>query len=164
MMLLTLEKYFLDHGELVLPNIGQLRLNQIDAKNADRQFQPPVENIVFESIQSFKTKPSKLFYLYLSDHLDCTIEQAVIEYDTFLNEQLNTSNKIDLGSLGQLISEENTYQFYSNFNGGDFYKPITVDKVLRVDQHEHFTNENHNQWWILPLIIATTALLAILLK
>ena len=164
MMLLTLEKYFLDHGQLVIPNIGQLRLDQKDANVVDDQFQPPVEKIIFESLQDMNTKPSKLFYIYLSDHLDCTIEQAMIDYAAFFNDQLTASKMIDLGNLGQLKSTNDSFTFHSNFDSNHYYKNILIDKVLNEDQDENNFNASPNRWWILPLIIATIAILAILLK
>ena len=69
MMLTILEKYFLEHGQLVLPGIGHLRMNQIDAVQLNGQFQPPVHQIVFDAIIEPTTKPNKLFYIYLSDYL-----------------------------------------------------------------------------------------------
>ena len=83
MLLPILEKYFLAHGQLVLPGIGQLNLTQTDAIHSNGAFQPPVHQIIFDTIIEPTTKPSKLFYIYLSDHLDCTIEQAIIDYTAF---------------------------------------------------------------------------------
>jgi hypothetical protein len=102
MMLTILEKYFLEHGQLVLPGIGHLSLNQTDAYQMNGQFQPPVHKIIFEALIEPTTKPSKLFYIYLSDHLDCTIEQAIIDYTAFFTNQLTISNTIDLGNIGQI--------------------------------------------------------------
>ena len=65
MMLTILEKYFLEHGQLVLPGIGHLRMNQIDAVQLNGQFQPPIHQIVFDAIIEPTTKPNKLFYIYL---------------------------------------------------------------------------------------------------
>ena len=50
MMLTILEKYFLEHGQLVLPGIGNLRMHQTDAIQMNGQFQPPVHQIVFDAI------------------------------------------------------------------------------------------------------------------
>ena len=83
MMLPILEKYFLDHGQLVLSGIGQLNLSQTDSIQSNGAFQPPVHQIIFDAMIEPTTKPSKLFYIYLSDHLDCTIEQAIIDYTAF---------------------------------------------------------------------------------
>jgi hypothetical protein len=164
MMLTILEKYFLEHGQLVLPGIGHLSLNQTDAYQMNGQFQPPVHKIIFEALIEPTTKPSKLFYIYLSDHLDCTIEQAIIDYTAFFTNQLTISNTIDLGNLGQINVSNDGYTFKSNFDSADYLQSIELEKVLIEDQSENNFNTSSNQWWILPLIIATIAIVAILLK
>jgi hypothetical protein len=164
MMLTILEKYFLEHGQLVLPGIGHLSLNQTDAYQMNGQFQPPVHKIIFEALIEPTTKPSKLFYIYLSDHLDCTIEQAIIDYTAFFTNQLTISNTIDLGNIGQINISNDGYTFKSNFDSADYFQSIELEKVLIEDQSENNFNTSSNQWWILPLIIATIAIVAILLK
>ena len=164
MMLTILEKYFLEHGQLVLPGIGHLSLNQTDAYHMNGQFQPPVHKIIFEALIEPTTKPSKLFYIYLSDHLDCTIEQAIIDYTAFFTNQLTISNTIDLGNLGQINISNDGYTFKSNFDSADYLQSIELEKVLIEDQSENNFNTSSNQWWILPLIIATIAIVAIVLK
>lgn len=164
MMLTILEKYFLEHGQLIMPGIGHLSLNQTDAIHVNGQFQPPVHQIVFDAIIEPSNKPSKLFYIYLSDHLDCTVEQAVIDYAAFYTNQLATSNKIDLGNLGQLKITNDAYTFESNYNSAQYFQPIHLEKVQIEDQTENNFNNSTKQWWILPLIIAIVAIVAILLK
>jgi len=164
MMLTILEKYFLEHGQLVLPGIGHLSLNQTDAYHMNGQFQPPVHKIIFEALIEPTTKPSKLFYIYLSDHLDCTIEQAIIDYTAFFTNQLTISNTIDLGNIGQINISNDGYTFKSNFDSAHYFQSIELEKVLIEDQSENNFNTSSNQWWILPLIIATIAIVAILLK
>jgi hypothetical protein len=164
MMLTILEKYFLEHGQLVLPNIGILRLNQIDAIQVNGQFQPPVIQIVFDAIIEPTTKPNKLFYIYLSEHLDCTVEQAIIDYIAFFTNQLSATSTVDLGNLGQLNILNEAYTFESNFNSSSYFHSIQLDKVQIEDQTENNFNNTNKQWWILPLIIALIAIAAILLK
>ena len=164
MMLTILEKYFLEHGQLVLPGIGHLSLNQTDAYHMNGQFQPPVHKIIFEALIEPTTKPSKLFYIYLSDHLDCTIEQAIIDYTAFFTNQLAVSNNIDLGNLGQLTISNEAYTFKSNFDSAHYFQPIHLEKVQLEDQSQNNFNTTSKQWWILPLVIAIIAILAILLK
>lgn len=162
MMLLTLEKYFLEHGQLVIPTYGQLSLNQKEAFYMEGQFHPPVESVNFESLDGIK--PSKLFYIYLSDHLDCTIEQAIIDYDAFFNDQINHNKSIDLGNLGHFSITNDTLSFHSNFISANYYSPISIEKVLTEDQVENNFNETPKRWWIWPLLITILAILAILLK
>ena len=164
MMRPILEKYFLEHGQLVLPGIGFLNLHQKDAFYENDVLQPPIEKIEFDLNVSPSTQPSKLFYIFLSDYLDCTIEQAVIDYAAFFTNQLVLSNKIDLGNLGQLQISNAAYTFESNHNSANYYTSIHFDKVQIEDQSENNFNTKSKFWWILPLIIATIALLAILLK
>lgn len=164
MMLSTLEKYFLEHDHLVIPNIGQLRLDQKEAYSIDNQFYAPNVKIVFEPFSELQMKPSKLFYIYLSDHLDCTIEQAMIDYASFITTQLESAQIIHLGNLGQLTSMHDKYVFESNFNSDQYYSNIIMDKVLQNDQAENNFTNTKNTWWILPLIIAIIAMLAILFK
>ena len=164
MMLTILEKYFLEHGQLIMPGIGHLTLNQTDAIQVNGQFQPPVHRIVFDAIIEPNTKPSKLFYIYLSDHLDCTVEQAIIDYTAFFTNQLANSSKIELGNLGQLKITNDAYTFESNYNSTHYFQPIHLDKVQIEDQTENNFNNSTKQWWILPLIIAIVAIVAILLK
>jgi hypothetical protein len=164
MMLSTLEKYFLNQGQLVIPNIGQLRLDQKEAYYLDNQFYAPNVKIVFEPFLDLQMKPSKLFYIYLSDHLDCTIEQAMIDYDSFFSTQLATNKFIHLGNLGQLTLKQEQYIFESNFNSDQYFSSIAMDKVLQIDQDENNFTNTQKAWWIYPLIIAIVALLAILFK
>lgn len=164
MMLSILEKYFLEQGQLVIPNIGQLRLDQKEASSLEHQFFAPSVKIVFEPSADLQMKPSKLFYIYLSDHLDCTIEQAMIDYATFFSTQLESAQLVHLGNLGQLTFSQDKYVFESNFNSDQYYSNITMEKVLQDDQEENNFTQNKNNWWIYPLIIAVFALLAILFK
>jgi hypothetical protein len=163
-MLPILEKYFLAHGQLILPGIGQLNLSQTDSIHLNDAFQPPVYQINFDAILEPTTKPSKLFYIYLSDHLDCTIDQAIIDYTAFFTNQLALSNTIDLGNLGQLIKSNEAYIYKSNFDSANYFQPIHLEKVQIEDQTENNFNNSSKQWWILPLIIAIVAIVAILLK
>jgi hypothetical protein len=164
MMLTILEKYFLAHGQLVLPGIGQLNLTQTDSVLLNGVFQPPVYQIIFDTMIEPTTKPSKLFYIYLSDHLDCTIEQAIIDYTAFFTNQLAISNKLDLGNLGYLAISNDAYTFVSNFDSTNYFQTIHLEKVQIEDQSENNFNTTSKQWWILPFIIAFIAILAIFLK
>ena len=164
MMRLIVEKYFLEHGQLVLPEIGYLNLHQTDAIHENDVLYPPVEIIKFDLNVATSTQPSKLFYIFLSDYLDCTIEQAIIDYAAFFTNQIALSHKINLGNLGQLQISNGTYTFESNHNSSDYYKSIHFDKVQMQDQSENNFNTQSKYWWIFPLIIAALALLAILLK
>ena len=164
MMLPILEKYFLAHGQLVLPGIGQLNLTQTDSVLSNGVFQPPVHQIIFDAMIEPTTKPSKLFYIYLSDHLDCTIEQAIIDYTAFFTNQLASSNKIDLGNLGHLTIANEAYTFKSNFDSTNYFQTIHLEKVQIEDQSENNFNIKSKHWWIMPLIIAIIAILAIFLK
>jgi hypothetical protein len=164
MMRSILEKYFLEHRQLVLPGIGYLNLLQKEATYENDIFQPPIEKIEFTLDIATSTQPSKLFYIYLSDYLDCTLEQSMMDYAAFFTNQLVTSNKIELGDLGQLQILNDTYTFESNHNSLNYYKSIHFDKVKIEDQSENNFNTESKFWWILPLIIAIIALLAILLK
>jgi hypothetical protein len=164
MMLPILEKYFLAHGQLVLPGIGLLNLTQTDSIHSNGAFQPPLHQIIFDALIEPTTKPSKLFYIYLSDHLDCTIEQAIIDYSAFFTNQLAVSNKIDLGNLGQLTFSNEAYTFKSNFDSAHYFQTIQLEKVQLEDQSQNNFNTRSKQWWILPLIIAIIAILAIFLK
>ena len=164
MMLSILEKYFLTNGQLFLPGIGQLTLIQKDAIILNGAFEPPVHQIIFDPIFEPASKPSKLFYIYLSDHLDCTIEQAIIDYTAFFTNQLAVSNNINLGVLGQITSSNGTYTYTSNFDSAHYFQPIHLEKVQLEDQSQNNFNTTSKQWWILPLVIAIIAILAILLK
>ncbi len=164
MMLLTLEKYFLEHGQLIIPGIGHLRFVQKDASHSGGQFNPPNEIIQFERLEASQTKPSKLFYIYLADQLDCSVEQAMIDYSNFFNDQLTNNNFIDLGNLGQLKLEDTIYTYHSSFNSNNYYQDINFDKVLTENQNENNFNTTNNKWWILPLIIGVIAILAIFFK
>ena len=164
MMRSILEKYFLEHGQLVLPGMGYLNLHQQDAIYENDVFKPPVEKVEFNLNVASSTQPNKLFYIYLSDYLDCTVEQAMIDYTAFFTKQLALSNMIDLGNLGQLQISNDVYSFESKHNSSNFYQSIHFDKVQIEDQSENNFNIQSKYWWMLPLIIAIIALLAILLK
>lgn len=166
MMLTILEKYFLEHGQLVLPGIGLLSLDQTDAIQIDGQFKPPVHKIIFNADVATTTQPSKLFYMFLSDYSDCTIEQAMIDYAAFFTNQLAASNQIDLGNLGQLNLVNDVYTFECTYNSTLYFQTIDVDNEEKAEElFEDTTVHNvSKQWWILPLLIASVAIAAILLK
>jgi hypothetical protein len=164
MILLTLEKYFLNHGHLIIPGIGHLRFDQKDATSSNGQFISPTETIQFDSLDSDQTKPSKLFYIFLSDHLDCSVEQAMIDYANFIQNQINTNQLIDLGNLGQLKLNNGIFTYYSNFNSKDYFQDFRFDKVLIENQNENNFTATNKRWWIFPLIIAIVAIIAIILK
>lgn len=164
MMLAVIEQYFLAHGELDLPSIGHLSLHQTDASRIEGHFKPPVQQIIFDPIVASTAKPSKFFYMYLSDHLDCTVEQAMIDYAAFFTTQIASSGFVDLGNLGRLNYGQEQYAFISNFNSGGYFQTMHIEKVLLEDQSENNFNTTSKQWWILPLLIAVIAIVAILLK
>jgi hypothetical protein len=74
------------------------------------------------------------------------------------------NNTIDLGNLGQLNISGDAYNFNSNFDSAHYFKTIELEKVLIEDQSENNFNTSSKQWWILPFIIASIAIVAILLK
>lgn len=157
-----LQQYFLENGQLVLPNIGLLSLNKKDAYFLDTTFTSPKESIIFEP--SFDLKPNKLFYIYLSDHLDCTIEQVMIDYTNFMNDQIEAVQSIDLGNLGFLKLKNGVYEYHSNYISDEYFESILLDKVLINDQSENNFNSKSTRWWIFPLILALLAIAAIIIK
>ena len=92
------------------------------------------------------------------------LEQAIIDYAAFFTNQLSASNVVDLGNLGHLNIQNETYTFESNYNSAHYFQPVQLEKVQIEDQTENNFNTSSKQWWILPLIIATIAIVAILLK
>ena len=166
MMLQILEKYFLEHGQLVIPGIGELSLHQTDATQINGQFKPPVHKIIFNANVAPSTQPSKLFYIFLSDYSDCTTEQAMIDYAAFFTNQLAASNRIDLGNLGQLNLLNDTYFFDCNYNSMHYFQSIDVENEEKAEEQFEDTpiHNSTKQWWILPLLIAAIAIAAILLK
>ena len=69
-----------------------------------------------------------------------------------------------MGNIGQINISNDGYTFKSNFDSAHYFQSIELEKVLIEDQSENNFNTSSNQWWILPLIIATIAIVAILLK
>jgi hypothetical protein len=100
----------------------------------------------------------------ISAELIAKTQQAIIDYTAFLTNQLAVSNKIDLGNLGHLTISNEAYTFKSNFDSAHYFQSIHLEKVQLEDQTENNFNTTSKQWWILPLMIAIIAIVAILLK
>ena len=79
----SLTQYFAQNGQLVLPTIGIIKWHKQEAEWVNSTLQSPIESIIFEKSDA---KPSKLFYHFLSEQLSVSYDQAIIQYDQFIDQ------------------------------------------------------------------------------
>jgi hypothetical protein len=159
-MIKSLEQYFIQFGHLDFPNVGSLKWNKKEANWQDGKLSAPVEEIVFD-LQV--TKPSKVFYNFLAEALNISNEQAVIQYEHFLQEFIVNDEPLAIGNLGILNKHNNIFTWETKFDATNYYADINLGTISLsendIDKSHNLKKDNWILWAIFLLVIATVAIL-----
>lgn len=157
-----LTQYFAQNGHLVMPTIGIIKLHQQEAKWVNATMQPPTVSIVFESIDE---KPSKLFYHFLSEQLSVSYEQAIIQYNQFIDEHFNKNPiTFELGKFGILSKKEGSYFWNSNYDSNSYFKSIDIHPIEITVEKVEKNRKLTIKWYVWSILLTAIAIAAILFK
>ena len=109
-MINSLTQYFAQNGQLILPNIGMINYHKVEAVWVNSKLVAPKETILFEATDS---KPSKQFYHFLGDNLDISYEQAIVQFDQFL-DNVPSCNNCKTRPVSSIINRNSENQIFSN--------------------------------------------------
>ncbi len=161
-MINSLTQYFALNGHLVLPNIGMIKLHKEDAKWVNSILFAPKETIIFEPIDS---KPSKLFYHFLGETLDISFEQAIFQYEQYINEVFqNDLPHFELGNFGSLQKIEGEYHWISNFHSSAYFKEIEIAPITHQDDAVPKNTTKKENWYLWSIVLALLSIVLILFK
>ena len=161
-MLKSLIQYFAKNGELILPKIGRIKYHKEEASWVDAVLLAPKETIIFESID---LKPSHQFYHFLANSLKLTFEQAIIEFEAYLNSVFqNELSHFELGNFGTLSKKEDAYEWTSNFHSIAYLNNIDIAPIINSDKMDANHLTPSGKWKVWAVIIAIIAIILILYK
>lgn len=161
-MIKSLTQYFAQNGQLILPNIGMLNYHKEASVWVNSILLAPKETIIFVPTDS---KPSKLFYNFLSNHLDVSFEQAIVQYDQFLENVFNNDlPHLELGNFGTLAKVDGAYQWTSKFNSAAYFKDIEISPITIHDELDANKSNQKDRWYLWPIILVVLSLVLILFK
>jgi hypothetical protein len=162
-MINSLIQYFIKNGHLDMPGIGSLRLFKEEAYWENNQLIAPKEKIVLDPVAN---KPSKDFFIFLADYLGLSVDQAILQFDAFINQFISqTIASLTIGNLGTLhknasqISWNNLYHSEYYFNNVE----TIVSETSNEDSNE-FASERKIGWWIWAIIISIISIALIFYK
>lgn len=157
-----LEQYFIEYGQLDLLSWGCLKWQMKPASFNEKGIDAPIESILFDPIASL---PSKHFYTYLADSLGISTEQAIIQYELFIQGLFEgQQEEINMESLGSFVNNNGILNWVSHFVSSQYYSNIYLDKVTNQNVNEEVFEEDKDNWVLMASIIAILSLLAILFK
>jgi hypothetical protein len=158
----SLTQYFAQNGQLILPNIGIIKWHKQDAEWVNSKLVAPKEEILFEKIDS---KPSKSFYHFLSDQLEVSYDQAIIQYENYIANLFNEEQlTFELGNFGTLSKNNGLYYWTTHFSSKAYFKDIEITKIdLQADLETKKDTKNIS-WYRWTILLAALAILAILFK
>lgn len=158
-----LVQYFIENDHLDLPGIGTLKWIKEEASWRDGILHAPKEQIVLDPIDN---KPSKFFYVYLADELSVSTEQAIIQFDQYLNHFIEQSvGQLSLGNLGILKKNANQFQWISNYDASIFYQDLIIDSSNNTTiPYWEIDEPKQDKWWIWALIFMAISIGLILYK
>jgi hypothetical protein len=137
-------------------------LQKQGAEFIDNTLSIPKESIFFEPISS---TPTKHFYIYLADSLSISLEQASIQYESFIQSLFDgNSEKITFESLGSFLFVNGILNWETNFVSNNYYSPVHFDRVSENIEIENESVANKDNWVLFASIISIISLLAILYK
>jgi hypothetical protein len=159
-MIKSLEQYFIEFGHLDFPNVGSLKWYKKEAIWQDGKLTAPFEEIVFDA-QALK--PSKVFYNFLAEAMNTSNEQAVLQYEQFLQEFIANDEPLAIGNLGILKSQHNNFSWESKFNASNYYADINLGTISlsedAIDKSHNLKKDNWILWALILLVIASIAIL-----
>lgn len=159
-MIKSLEQYFTQFGHLDFPKIGSLKWYKKEANWQDGTLNAPVEAIVLD-LQV--TKPSKVFYNFLAEALNTSNEQAVIQFEQFVQDFIENGEPLVIGNLGILNNHNNKFTWETKFDTANYYAPIKLGTISlsenAIDKSHNLKKDNWILWALLLLVIASIAIL-----
>ncbi len=159
-MIKSLEQYFIQFGHLDFPNVGSLKWYKKEANWQEGKLYAPVEEIIFD-LQV--TKPTKGFYNFLAEALNTSNEQAIIQYEQFLQKFINNGEPIAIGNLGILNNQDHNFTWETKFKAADYYADINLGTISlsdnAIDKSHNLKKDNWILWALLLLVIASIAIL-----
>lgn len=157
-----LEQYFIEQGQLDLLSWGCLKLQKKQASFTDKGIEAPVESIQFEPIAS---TPSKHFYTFLADQLGISTDQAVIQYEQFIQSLFDGhQEQVDFESLGNFVFKNGILNWQSYFVSSNYYTDVHFNKLSNETDIEDAIDKEKDNWILMASIIGIISLLAILFK
>ena len=161
-MINSLTQYFAQNGQLILPNIGMINYHKVEAVWVNSKLVAPKETILFEPTDS---KPSKQFYHFLADNLDISYEQAIVQFDQFLDNVFNNDlPHLELGNFGKLAKVDGKYNWTSKFNSTAYFKDIEITPITTANEVDSIKSSQKDRWYIGPLLLIVLSILLILYK
>jgi len=158
-MLTHLTQYFAQYGQLILPNIGVLQLEKEEAQWETAVLLAPKEKIVFEHSLM---KPSNSFYQFLSEQLSVSTDQAMVQYQAFIDHVFSTENaQLQIGNFGTLSKQMDKYSWNASFDSSLFYKNIDI---APQDEQVPMNENSKDKWYWWALLLAALAIISILYK
>jgi hypothetical protein len=155
-------QYFAQNGQLVIPTFGIIKWLKQDAVWVNSILQSPKESIVFERSDA---KPNKLFYHFLSEQLSVSFDQAIIQYDQFIDQLFSIEeNPLALGQFGILSKKEDAYHWATNFNSNAYFKDIEINPNELQEEMGNRKRKFSIPWYVWALLLTLFAIVAILFK
>lgn len=159
-MIKSLEQYFTQFGHLDFPKIGSLKWYKKEANWQDGTLTAPVEAILLD-LQI--TKPSKVFYNFLAEALNTSNEQAIFQFEQFLQDFIENGEPLVIGNLGILNNHNNKFTWETKFDTANYYADIKLGTISlsdnAIDKSHNLKKDNWILWALLLLVIASIAIL-----
>jgi hypothetical protein len=158
----TLVKYFTQYGHLEFPKIGNLKLHKLDPIFNGDQWEAPKYLIHFDPTE---TQVDKHFYIYISESLEISIDQAIVKFDEFINSIISiTSATYTIEGLGDFIVNHGKIEWISDFDSNTYYENLDFTPVQSVSEELDGVNTDKEYWIKWALIILILSMAAIIFK
>jgi len=158
-MIQTLVQYFIKNGHLDLPAIGILKWSKQASFWENNKFVAPKEFIVLDKVE---VTPSKQFYSFIAEDLDISIEQAILQFDQFIQQFKDQKMaSLNFGNLGTLHKNESIISWNNLYNGDAYYKDLemTISPVFEGETSDPDVPKDHWRIWTILLVIIAAALI-----
>ena len=159
----SLVQYFIKFGHLVLPGLGILKWNKQEAYWEKDTLVSPYEEILLDPIDD---TPSKSFYAFIGDELGLSIEEAITQYQDYIDQFTSqTISSLPIGNLGTIQKNASVYSWSNQFDSTAYFKNITPKMVADITPNDH--NEDNKQsisWIIWTIVLAMVAFVIIVYK
>lgn len=182
-MNILLNEYLLTHRELPLDGMGVLRASLLAAQYdvTERAFAPPSAVISFEPFDAHESVSMQPLVRFVAQQLHLSEEDAfekVMLWQKETAQQLQQGNDVAIGVFGTLKRQNNQVVFSATHLPTGF-EVLAKERVVREGAVHHMlvgdvaTNSTAmeafydqkekatDRWWLLPVIVATIAILLI---
>ena len=146
-----------------MPGIGSLKLTKTEAYWEQNQLIAPKEEIVLDPMAN---KPSKAFYIFLADDLGVSVEQAILQYESFINQFISqTIASLTIGNLGTLHKNASQISWNNLYHSANYFNNITVATTSNTNEDTNgFAPERKISWWVWGIIFTVVSLTLIYVK